>query len=48
MWMREPGFYWIIWFPGAPISIAAVDFKGLNDQELEQMQKLLQKTVTEE
>ena len=33
---------------GAPISIAAVDFKGLNDQELEQMQKLLQKTVTEE
>ena len=33
---------------GAPITIAAVNLKGLNDQELEQMQLLLQKTVTEE
>jgi hypothetical protein len=33
---------------GAPITIAAVNLKGLNDQELEQMQQLLQKTVVEE
>ena len=29
---------------GAPIAIAAVDLKNLNDQELEQMQQLLEKT----
>jgi len=31
---------------GAPIAIAAVDLKNLNDQELEQMQKLLEKTAS--
>lgn len=33
---------------GAPISIASVDFKGLSDSELEQMQALLMKAKGED
>lgn len=33
---------------GAPIALAAVDFRGLSDDELEQMQKLMAKATPEE